>query len=423
MRGLRLLFILQLCTLLGAQRTDLDNPLFLQLYSQFRSFFFRAFGGRSSEVPTSVDRLRPGDIDIIGGMGDSLTAGNAIFAKNIFEIAIESRGASGSSGGQGTWRTYTTLPNILKEFNPKLIGYALGDSYTTHRASQFDVAEAGAMSRDMPFMAEYLVNRLRKDPRVDIKKDWKLITVMIGSNDFCINICAVSLPRSILDDHKKDLVKTLRILRDNLPRTIVALILPPHLRSLVEAQDNTNILKCYLLTRFECSCLFNLQFRSMRAEYYEIMESMILTRSRKFYDKLIWILLKAIFKINHLSQNCLFRLYSVFDYRWQDLEETIADYPEFHTNDFTVVALPSLENIWFPKCKDGNVDPSYFAVDCFHVTQKTNALYGNALWNNLLEPHGNKSREWVPTHKKFLCPTPERPFLMTRKNSRRSNNL
>ncbi|XP_076647793.1 phospholipase B1, membrane-associated isoform X2 [Halictus rubicundus] len=414
MRGLRLLFILQLCTLLGAQRTDLDNPLFLQLYSQFRSFFFRAFvnrietrriddessvnnlqdeippdvpfpcnvtGGRSSEVPTSVDRLRPGDIDIIGGMGDSLTAGNAIFAKNIFEIAIESRGASGSSGGQGTWRTYTTLPNILKEFNPKLIGYALGDSYTTHRASQFDVAEAGAMSRDMPFMAEYLVNRLRKDPRVDIKKDWKLITVMIGSNDFCINICAVSLPRSILDDHKKDLVKTLRILRDNLPRTIVALILPPHLRSLVEAQDNTNILKCYLLTRFECSCLFNLQFRSMRAEYYEIME------------------------------------------RWQDLEETIADYPEFHTNDFTVVALPSLENIWFPKCKDGNVDPSYFAVDCFHVTQKTNALYGNALWNNLLEPHGNKSREWVPTHKKFLCPTPERPFLMTRKNSRRSNNL
>ncbi|XP_076290524.1 phospholipase B1, membrane-associated-like [Lasioglossum baleicum] len=414
MRGLRFLLILHLCTLLGAQRTDLDNPFLLQLYGRVRSFLFRTFvnraetrrnddgssatsfqdevppdvpfpcnvtGGRSSQVPTSVNSLRPGDIDVIGGIGDSLTAGNAISAKNFFELGIESRGLSGSSGGQGTWRTYTTLPNILKEYNPNLIGYALGDSYVNHRASQFDVAEAGGMSRDMPFMAEYLINRLRKDPRVDIKKNWKMITIMIGSNDFCVNICDVPSPWSILDDHKKDLVKTLRILRDNLPRTIVALILPPRLQTLVEAHDNTSILKCYLLTRFECPCLFTLQFRHMRDEYYEIME------------------------------------------RWVHLEETIADNPEFHTDDFTVVPLPSLQGTTFPKCKDGNADPSFFAFDCFHVTQKSNALYANALWNNLLEPYDNKTHGWKPLFKKFLCPTPDRPFLMTRGNSRRSNDL
>ncbi|XP_033334973.2 phospholipase B1, membrane-associated [Megalopta genalis] len=420
MRALRLLLVLQLCTLCtlctlsAAQRTELDNPFYLQLYGQLRNIFFRVFakntenrrihdgpalpnvqdevplnvpfpcnvtGSRSSQIPTSVHRLRPGDIDIIGGIGDSMTAGNAVFSKSILEILIESRGVSGSSGGQGTWRTYTTLPNILKEFNPKLNGYAVGDSYITHEASQFNVAEAGAMSRDMPFMAEYLVNRMRKDPRVDMNKHWKLITMMVGSNDFCINMCGSSSPWSILEEHKEDLVKTLRILKANLPRTYVALILSPHLRVLVEAQDNTKDINCYMTTRFECSCLLGLQFRSMRNEYYRIMD------------------------------------------RWHDLDRIVAEYPEFHTDDFTVEMQPCLANVKFPRHKDGNIDESYFAADCFHVTQKTNALYGNCLWNNLMESYDEKSDHWLPLFQKFLCPTRERPYLVTRQNSKGSNNL
>ncbi|XP_078046345.1 phospholipase B1, membrane-associated-like [Augochlora pura] len=412
---LRLLFLLQLCTLcnlLAAQRTGLDNPFYLQLYGQVRGIFFRMFantignrrlhdepalpnvqdevplnvpfpcnvtGSRSSQIPTSVHRLRPGDIDIIGGIGDSITAGNGIFSKNILEVAVENRGASATSGGQGTWRSYVTLPNILKVFNPKLIGYSIGDSYVTHEASQFNVAEAGAMSRDMPFMAEYLVNRMRNDPRVDMNKHWKLITLMVGSNDFCVQICDTS-SRSFLEEHKKDLVKTLRILKANLPRTYVALILPPHLRVLVNSQDNPRDTNCYLLTRFECSCLFGLQFRSMRDEYYRIMD------------------------------------------RWHDLDRIVAEYPEFHTDDFTVEAQPCLRHVTFPKDKDGYVDPTYFAADCFHLTQKTNALYGNCLWNNLMEPYDKKLDHWLPLFKKFLCPTQERPYLVTRENSKGKNN-
>lgn len=71
-------------------------------------------GGRSSEVPNSVHRLRPGDIDVIAAMGDSLTAGFGIFATNLMHIAVENRGVTASGGGQGTWREYLTLPNILK---------------------------------------------------------------------------------------------------------------------------------------------------------------------------------------------------------------------------------------------------------------------------------------------------------------------
>jgi hypothetical protein len=58
--------------------------------------------------------LRPGDIDVIAAMGDSLTAGAGIFANSIFHILVENRGVTATGGGQGTWREYLTLPNIIK---------------------------------------------------------------------------------------------------------------------------------------------------------------------------------------------------------------------------------------------------------------------------------------------------------------------
>ncbi|XP_026673230.1 phospholipase B1, membrane-associated-like isoform X2 [Ceratina calcarata] len=336
--------------------------------------------GRSSTVPTSVHRLRPGDIDVIAALGDSLTAGAGIFASNLFQIGIENRGVAGSIGGQGTWRTYLTLPNILKEFNPKLVGYALGDSLTTHPKSQLDVAETGAMSRDMPFMAEYLVKKIKNDPRIDLKKHWKLISLFIGSNDFCSELCSVPSPWSVLEDHKTDLLATLRILRDNLPKTFVTIHLPPHLKALVDTREGRDSLNCYITTTIECSCLFALQFRDQRPEYYEIMR------------------------------------------RWQDLEEEVAEYPEFHREDFTVVALPVLKNSMIPLAEDGYSDMSYLSSDCFHISQKSNARYANGLWNNLLEPAGNKTDHWLPVYQKFLCPTPRRPFLMTLENSHWDDN-
>ncbi|KAF3430201.1 hypothetical protein E2986_13225 [Frieseomelitta varia] len=103
----------------------------------------------------SVHRLRPGDIDVIAAMGDSLTASAGLYATNLLEMFVENRGASAFIGGQRTLRAHLTLPNILKEFNPKLIGYAYGDFSTTQSPSQLDVAEICAMSGDMPFMVKY----------------------------------------------------------------------------------------------------------------------------------------------------------------------------------------------------------------------------------------------------------------------------
>jgi len=58
-----------------------------------------------------------------------------------------------------------------------LIGYALGDSLTTHKESQLNIAESGAESEDMPYMAEILVKRIKNDPRIDLQKHWKVCCV------------------------------------------------------------------------------------------------------------------------------------------------------------------------------------------------------------------------------------------------------
>jgi hypothetical protein len=77
-------------------------------------------------------------------------------------------------GGESTWRKYLTLPNILKEFNPKLVGYSTGDSLSFMKDSKFNVAEPIAMNRDLVFQAQLLIRRMKADHSVDFYKDWKV---------------------------------------------------------------------------------------------------------------------------------------------------------------------------------------------------------------------------------------------------------
>lgn len=124
-------------------------------------------------------------------------------------------------------------------FNPKIIGYSLKTSITIERASQFNVAEGGAISEEMPYMSKILLKRIVKDPRVDLKNDWKMINVLIGANNFCSELCYLKDAESALAKHKEDMLTVLRIFRDNLPRTIVNLIPPP--RKLYFKQNILNI--------------------------------------------------------------------------------------------------------------------------------------------------------------------------------------
>lgn len=67
---------------------------------------------------------------------------------------------------------------------------------------------------------------MRSDPLVDINKHWKVITIMIGSNDFCLDVCYYNNQDKLIDDAERNMIHVLRILRENLPRTLVNLVIP-----------------------------------------------------------------------------------------------------------------------------------------------------------------------------------------------------
>lgn len=194
-----------------------------------QSFFCDVAGpGRRSEtIPTSVHRLTPGDVDVVGAIGDSLTAANGAFAIDGLQTLLEGRGVSWSIGGKDNWRRFITLPNLLKEFNPNLYGYSTAaNSLGFERASKFNVAEPGAISAHTIRQAKNLVKRMRSDPKVNIKNHWKVITIMVGSNDFCLDICYSPNQDKLPEQAGQDLHLVLRILRENLPRTLVNVVLP-----------------------------------------------------------------------------------------------------------------------------------------------------------------------------------------------------
>lgn len=61
-------------------------------FSSEQKFFCDTKEGRSKITPTSVHKLKPGDIDIIGAIGDSLTAANGAHAVNELQVILEGRG-------------------------------------------------------------------------------------------------------------------------------------------------------------------------------------------------------------------------------------------------------------------------------------------------------------------------------------------
>lgn len=172
---------------------------------------------------------------------------------------------------------------------------------------------------------------------------------MIGPNDFCVDMCYVKDVQSTVENHRKELIQTLRLLRDNLPRTFVNLILTPGLPisglwkqchlwffnlDLTQLTNFTLVNRppvCYFTHNLLCPCLFGLQFQHKMRYFSETMQ------------------------------------------KWQKVDEEVANMSEFDTDIFTVVLQPFTKYFTIPKRKNGLTDYSYLSADCFHLSQKGNA--------------------------------------------------
>ena len=92
-------------------------------------------------VPVSVHSLRPSDVKCVAALGDSFITGLAAHAITPNELLVENRGKTTSSkliwidasscsglswtiGGDYTFSKVLSLPNILRQYNPKLEGFS-----------------------------------------------------------------------------------------------------------------------------------------------------------------------------------------------------------------------------------------------------------------------------------------------------------
>lgn len=151
--------------------------------------------------------------------------------------------------------------------------------------------------------------------------------------------------------------------------------------------------QCFTFHSVECPCLYGTRFKNKVHQYYEA------------------------------------------NVKLQKVNEEVAAMDEFQTKDFAVVLQPFSTHPDLPRTSDNLTDYSYMSYDCFHLSQKMNAagkrsyktkislitklfiLAANSLWNNMLEPVGQKSTNLSPVFQKFLCPTEWSPYIFTKSNS------
>ncbi|KAI4577393.1 hypothetical protein MJT46_003228 [Ovis ammon polii x Ovis aries] len=206
----------------------------------------------SNSVPTSVHELRPADIKVVAALGDSLTTAVGARPSNSSDLPTSWRGLSWSIGGDGDLGTHTTLPNILKKFNPNILGFSTG---TQEETAGLNVAAEGARARDMPAQARDLVERMKTSPEINLQKDWKLITLFIGSNDLC-HYCDNEEARSA-EEYVKYIRQALDILYGQLPRAFINVVEVMELADLHQGQDGKCVMP--LPAQSNCTCLQGFQ--------------------------------------------------------------------------------------------------------------------------------------------------------------------
>ncbi|XP_065487748.1 phospholipase B1, membrane-associated [Caloenas nicobarica] len=332
----------------------------------------------SDTVPVSVHNLKPADIRVIGALGDSITAGNGAKSKphDILDVLTQYRGVSWSGGGDENLSTVTTLPNILREFNPSLIGYSIGTGRQNTDNASLNQAVAGNRAEHVPAQVRSLVDRMKNDTRINFQTDWKLITLFVGGNDLCQS-CRDPVHYSP-ENYTYSLQTALDMLHSEVPRAFVNLVTIISIERLRELQAAENGTCPKWLMSMLCPCVINPEDNSNE--------------------------LKKLVYLNRMYQERTRQLVESGRYDTKD--------------DFTVVVQPFLVNVSMPKTQEGFPDSSYFAPDCFHFSQKSHSHLASALWNNMLEPLGKKTtHEQLEVKVVLKCPSEAEPFLRTYKNS------
>ncbi|XP_012862289.2 phospholipase B1, membrane-associated-like [Echinops telfairi] len=296
-------------------------------------------------------QLQPADIQVVAALGDALTTAVGARPSNSSDLLMSWRGLSWSIGGDGRLETHTTLPNILKMFNPQLQGFSTG---TQAETAGLNAAAEGARARDMPAQARDLVELMKKIPEINLEKDWKLITLLIGSNDLC-HYCE-NPEAHTAQEYVRHIQQTLDIFYEELPRAFINVVQVMELAGLHQGHGG----KCAmpLAAQSNCTCL--------RGSWENASEMQML-------KQLNWNFQSGVSKL-------------AYQHRYLQRE------------DFAIVVQPFFQNTLVPLNGGGGADLTFFSDDCFHFSERGHAELAIALWNNMVsDPCGGAERPYFYT--------------------------
>jgi phospholipase B1 len=314
---------------------------------------------------SSIFDLRPNDIKIMMALGDSITTGFGVLG-----AGNETRGLSFSMGGD---EGAVTLPNFFKYFNPALVGASQGTypaevcygnncpaiRYLPNQDAN-NAAKSGSMVFDMvSLQLNYLIRQLNMNPLMDVQQDWKVMTILVGTNDLCAS-CTFNLTYLTADDYENNLMGTLERIRTNLPRTFVNIVTGFNVSQAYDISLKTS--RCANVSRplfIQCDCIFDPKAGAIREEIDA-----------------------------HLTQ---------FNQRAVNVA---AYYQRKAYDNFAVVVQPFSVDTHISDL------PTRFIsrLDCFHPSKSGQEAMAVALWNNMLTPAAKKKTS-LNMSDAPICPT------------------
>lgn len=298
----------------------------------------------------NVNQLRPGNIRIVMSMGDSITAGMSARDTSVLNLH-EYRGISYAIGGD---QFVVTFPNLLRHYTEPdyPLGVATGMGKRTIVTNGFNAALSGAINSGMYEQAQWLLETLKAHKEVNLSKDWKILTLWIGSNNLC-QVCNDELANNA-KDFENNIYKTLEYIRTNIPRVFVNLIANMDITKIYDVKNGT----CQVMHAVECPC-----------------PSSSSANNRNLVKKAITQYISTAYSIS-------------------------ANYTERRYPGFAVVVQPFLID-------SPIYDRTYLsAADCFHPSALAHEAMSISLWNNIVTPAAQKKRSWNPADVP-VCATPD----------------
>ncbi|KAL0084486.1 hypothetical protein J3Q64DRAFT_1641161 [Phycomyces blakesleeanus] len=243
--------------------------------------------------PESVRDLRPDDIRVVAGIGDSVMAGfGAKGVQTRFlspKTLSEDRGISFAMGGDDG---AITIPNLIHYYSHELYGSSVGSQFITvcfgptfcpdgqYRPSigKLNAAQSGARSANLNHEIDYLVEQLDDAYKAKTIQptDWKLLTFFVGSNDLC-HSCFV--PASMPQTFSIDVLAAIERIRMAVPYVLIQVVGMFHIDQIfVETQAYPKYCHPFPISTFTlqnevCGCAHTAENRTILNDLLPIYNS------------------------------------------------------------------------------------------------------------------------------------------------------